>query len=102
MEYSSAGTSFVIQGFFRQSSALGRTFGLGCRMPRRKSIQRILKPMLSSGRGEEDAAWAYLNTSTKSLNKGLPVNILYKTHPRDQMSTLLVFGFDVSCTSGAM
>jgi len=53
-------------------------------------------PMLSSGRGEEDAVREYLNTSKGSLNKGLPVSILYKTHPRDQISTLLVFGVDVS------
>ena len=58
--------------------------------------------MLSSGRGEEDVVRAYLNTSKGSLNKRLPVSILYRTHPSDQMSTLLVFGFDVSCASGAI
>jgi len=71
-------------------------------MSRRKETQEILRPMLSSGRGEEDAVRAYLKTSKGSLNMRLPVNILYKTHPRDQMSTLSVFGVDVSCTSGAM
>jgi len=68
----------------------------------RKETQGILKPLLPSGRGEEGAVRAYLKTSKGSLNKRLPANILYKTHPRDQMSTLFVFGVDVSCTSGAM
>jgi len=71
-------------------------------MSRRKETPGVLRPMLSSGRGGEDSVRAYLKTSKGSLNKRLPANILYKTHPRDQISTLLVFGFDVSCTSGAM
>ena len=58
--------------------------------------------MLSNARGEEDAARAYFYTWTGSLNKRLPADILYKIHPRDQMSTLLVFGCDVSCASGAI
>jgi len=92
----------MIQDFCKQSSALGRSSGIGCRMWRRKVTQGILRPMLSSGRGEEDAVRAYLMTLKGSLNKRLPTHILYKTHPRDQISTLLVFGVDVSCTSGAM
>jgi len=71
-------------------------------MSRRKETQGILRPMLPSGRGEEDDFRVYLSTSKGPLNKRLPANILYKTHPRDQISTLLVFGVDVSCTSGAM
>ena len=55
-------------------------------------MQGILKPMFSSARGKEDAVRVYLNTSNGSLNKRSPAHILYKTHPRDQMSTLLVFG----------
>ena len=62
----------------------------------------MLKLMLSSTRGEEGAVQEYFNTSKESLNKRSPAIILYKIHPRDQMSTLLVFGCDVSCTSGAM
>ena len=44
----------------------------------------------------------YVITSWRSLKRGLPATIRYKIHPRDQMSTLLVLGFDVSGTSGAM
>jgi len=102
VEYSGTRASSMVQAFFRQASALGRSSGIGCRMSRRKETQGMLKLMLSSARGEEDAVRAYFNTSKESLNKRLPASILYKTHPRDQMSTLLVFGCDVSCTSGAM
>ena len=102
IEYSGSGTFLMIQAFFRQSSALGRSSGIGCRMSQRNETHGILKPMLSSSRGEEDAVRAYFHTWTGSLNKRLPANILYKIHPRDQMSTLLDFGFDVSCISGAM
>jgi len=83
MEYSDPGVSFVIQGFFQHSSALGRASGIGCRISQRKKTQEVLNPVLSSGRGEEDAVRAYFNTSKGSLNKRSPVSILYKTHPRD-------------------
>ena len=90
----------MIQAFIKQSSALGRRSGSGCRMSRRNDTHGILKPMLSSARREGNAA--YFHTWKGSLNKRLPVNILYNIHPRDQMSTLLVFDCDVSCASGAM
>ena len=86
----------MIQAFFRQSSALGRSSGIGCRISQRKEIQGILRPMSSSARMEEDAVRAYFHTWTGSVNKRLPANILCKIHPRDQMSTLLDFGCDVS------
>lgn len=44
----------------------------------------------------------YLNTSRGSTKSDVPANIRYRVHPRDQMSTLLVLGFDVSSVSGAM
>jgi len=50
----------------------------------------MLNPMLSSGRNEEDAVRLYLNTSKGLLNMRSPVSILYKTHPRDQISIYLV------------
>lgn len=83
--YSDPATSFMIQAFLKHASALGRSSGPGCRMLRRKLTQRALRSMFSTTRGEEDAIRAYFHTSTGSLNKGLPVTILYKMHPRDQM-----------------
>ena len=58
--------------------------------------------MFSNARGEENVVRAYFYFSTRSLNKRLSAHILYKAHAMDQMSTLLVFDFDVSCTSGAI
>ena len=102
IERSESEASFVTQGFVRQSSALGRSSGLGCRTSRRKSSQATLKSLFLIAEGREGAVSTYLHTSRRLLNRGRPASIRYKIHPRDQMSTLLVFGFEVSSISGAM
>jgi len=92
----------MIQGFFRQSSALGRSSGFDFRMSLRKSTQVILRPALLTGKGGEDALPAYLHTSKRPSNRELPANIRYKIHPRAQISTRLVLGIFMSSISGAM
>ena len=102
MEYSNPEPLFVIQGFVRQASALGRSFGLDCRTSPRKFSQAILRPLFLTAEGREDALSTCLHTSRRLWNRGLPATIRYKIHPRDQMSTLLVLGFEVSSASGAI
>ena len=96
------GSPFIIQPVLRQSSALGRSSGFGCRTSRRKSSQVTLKPAFLTAGGGEDVAITYLYNLVWVLNKGLLVTIRYKIHPKDQMSVLLVLGVDVSSISGAV
>ena len=102
MEYSDPEALFMIQGFVRRISALGRSSGLGCRTSPREFSQAILRPLFLTAEGREDALLTCLRTSRRLWNVGLPATIRYKIHPRDQMPTLLVLGFEVSSTSGAM
>ena len=102
MEYSDPEALFMIQGFVRQTSALGRSSGFGCGTSPRKFSQATLKPLFLTAEGREDALSTCLHTSRRLWNMGLPAAIRYKIHPRDQMSTLLVLGFEVSSASGAM
>jgi len=65
-------------------------------------MQESLNPAPPTAGGRAGAVTVYLYTSGGSLNSRQPANMRYKIHPRDHISTLLVFGIDVSSISGAM